>query len=101
MRAFWRERIAAPAVTRDFSRESRKFLHWRVRWQICRRWLLARRYIVRMPANIPHAVEGLEPTRMLLVMLRDNKSGRNLVTVSALIEAYVRTRPVMAGYNQP
>ena len=29
--------------------------------------------IVRMPANIPHAVEALEPTRMLLVMLRDNK----------------------------
>lgn len=27
--------------------------------------------IVRMPANIPHAVEATEPTRMLLVMLRE------------------------------
>lgn len=29
--------------------------------------------IVRMPANIPHAVDALEPARMLLIMLRDNK----------------------------
>ena len=27
--------------------------------------------IVRMPANVPHAVHALEPTRMLLIMLRD------------------------------
>jgi quercetin dioxygenase-like cupin family protein len=27
--------------------------------------------IVRMPANIPHAVDALEPARMLLIMLRD------------------------------
>jgi quercetin dioxygenase-like cupin family protein len=27
--------------------------------------------IVRMPANIPHAVDALETARMLLVMLRD------------------------------
>jgi quercetin dioxygenase-like cupin family protein len=27
--------------------------------------------IVRMPANVPHAVEAAEPSRMLLVMLRD------------------------------
>jgi len=27
--------------------------------------------IVRMPANIPHAVEAIEPSRMLLVMLRE------------------------------
>ena len=27
--------------------------------------------IVRMPANVPHAVEAPEPARMLLVMLRD------------------------------
>ena len=27
--------------------------------------------IVRMPANIPHAVEATEPTRMLLIMLRE------------------------------
>lgn len=26
--------------------------------------------VVRMPGNIPHAVDALEPTRMLLVMLR-------------------------------
>jgi len=26
--------------------------------------------IVRMPGNVPHAVDALEPTRMLLVMLR-------------------------------
>jgi len=28
--------------------------------------------IVRMPASVPHAVYALEPTRMLLIMLRDN-----------------------------
>jgi quercetin dioxygenase-like cupin family protein len=27
--------------------------------------------IVRMPANVPHAVHALEPTRMLLIMLRN------------------------------
>ena len=27
--------------------------------------------IVRMPANVSHAVHALEPTRMLLIMLRD------------------------------
>ena len=27
--------------------------------------------LVRMPAYVPHAVEALEPTRMLLVMLRE------------------------------
>jgi quercetin dioxygenase-like cupin family protein len=27
--------------------------------------------IVRMPANIPHALEAREPCRMLLIMLRD------------------------------
>ena len=27
--------------------------------------------IVRMPAGVPHAVEASEPSRMLLVMLRD------------------------------
>jgi len=27
--------------------------------------------IVRMPANVPHAVEATEPARMLLIMLRD------------------------------
>lgn len=27
--------------------------------------------IVRMPANVPHAVDALEPSRMLLVMLRE------------------------------
>jgi quercetin dioxygenase-like cupin family protein len=29
--------------------------------------------IVRMPANVPHAVEAPEASRMLLVMLRDEK----------------------------
>ena len=29
--------------------------------------------IVRMPANVPHAVEAIEAARMLLVMLRDIK----------------------------
>ena len=28
--------------------------------------------VVRMPANVPHAVQALERTRMLLIMLRDN-----------------------------
>jgi quercetin dioxygenase-like cupin family protein len=27
--------------------------------------------IVRMPANVPHAVEATEEARMLLIMLRD------------------------------
>lgn len=27
--------------------------------------------IVRMPANVPHAVEAREPSRMLLIMLRE------------------------------
>jgi quercetin dioxygenase-like cupin family protein len=30
--------------------------------------------IVRMPANVPHALEALEPSRMLLVMLREPKT---------------------------
>ncbi len=30
--------------------------------------------IVRMPANVPHAVDAVEPTRFLLVMLRDQES---------------------------
>jgi quercetin dioxygenase-like cupin family protein len=29
--------------------------------------------IVRMPANVPHALDAREPARMLLVMLRDRK----------------------------
>jgi quercetin dioxygenase-like cupin family protein len=29
--------------------------------------------IVRMPAGVPHAVEAVEPARMLLIMLRDHK----------------------------
>jgi quercetin dioxygenase-like cupin family protein len=29
--------------------------------------------IVRMPANIPHAVRAPEPARMLLIMLRDHE----------------------------
>lgn len=29
--------------------------------------------IVRMPANVPHALEAPEPARMLLMMLRDRK----------------------------
>ena len=29
--------------------------------------------IVRMPANVPHAVEATSPARMLLVMLREPK----------------------------
>lgn len=29
--------------------------------------------IVRMPANVPHAVRATEPSRMLLIMLRDAK----------------------------
>ncbi len=31
--------------------------------------------IVRMPARIPHAVDALEPSRMLLTMLREPKAG--------------------------
>lgn len=30
--------------------------------------------IVRMPANVPHAVDASEPARMLLAMLREPKS---------------------------
>jgi quercetin dioxygenase-like cupin family protein len=30
--------------------------------------------LVRMPANVPHAVEAVEPARMLLTMLREMKS---------------------------
>jgi quercetin dioxygenase-like cupin family protein len=29
--------------------------------------------LVRMPADVPHGIEALEPTRMLLIMLRDPK----------------------------
>ncbi len=29
--------------------------------------------IVRMPANIPHAVDAREPARMLLIMLRETR----------------------------
>ena len=29
--------------------------------------------IVRMPANVPHAVRATEPSRLLLIMLRDPK----------------------------
>jgi quercetin dioxygenase-like cupin family protein len=29
--------------------------------------------IVRMPADVPHGIDALEPTRMLLIMLRDSK----------------------------
>ncbi|MFN7943298.1 MAG: cupin domain-containing protein [Thermoanaerobaculia bacterium] len=31
--------------------------------------------IVRMPATVPHALDAREPTRMLLVMLRDRQDG--------------------------
>jgi len=31
--------------------------------------------IVRMPAEVPHALEALEATRLLLVMLREEKRG--------------------------
>jgi len=30
--------------------------------------------IVLMPANVPHAVQALEPSRMLLIMLREPKT---------------------------
>jgi len=30
--------------------------------------------IVRMPGNVPHALDAAEPTRMLLVMLRERKA---------------------------
>jgi quercetin dioxygenase-like cupin family protein len=30
--------------------------------------------IVRMPAHVPHAVDAIEPSRMLLTMLRDPKA---------------------------
>jgi quercetin dioxygenase-like cupin family protein len=29
--------------------------------------------IVRMPADVPHALDAAEPTRMLLLMLRERK----------------------------
>ncbi len=31
--------------------------------------------IVRMPASVPHAVEALEASRMLLIMLRETPAG--------------------------
>ena len=31
--------------------------------------------IVRMPADVPHALDAAEPARMLLIMLRDRKEG--------------------------
>jgi quercetin dioxygenase-like cupin family protein len=31
--------------------------------------------IVRMPADVPHALDAAEPTRMLLLMLRERKEG--------------------------
>jgi quercetin dioxygenase-like cupin family protein len=31
--------------------------------------------VVRMPAGVPHALDAAEPTRMLLVMLRDRQEG--------------------------
>jgi quercetin dioxygenase-like cupin family protein len=31
--------------------------------------------IVRMPADVPHALDAPEPARMLLIMLRDRKEG--------------------------
>jgi quercetin dioxygenase-like cupin family protein len=34
----------------------------------------ARGTVVRMPANIPHAVDATEPARMLLTMLREPKA---------------------------
>jgi quercetin dioxygenase-like cupin family protein len=30
--------------------------------------------IVRMPANVPHAVEAVEPSRMLLAMMREQSA---------------------------
>lgn len=30
--------------------------------------------VVRMPANVPHAVDAISPSRMLLVMLREPKT---------------------------
>ena len=30
--------------------------------------------IVRMPANVPHAVEAIDASRMLLIMLREQKA---------------------------
>lgn len=29
--------------------------------------------VVRMPANVPHALNAAEPSRMLLIMLRDSR----------------------------
>jgi len=31
--------------------------------------------VVRMPADVPHALDAPEPARMLLLMLRDRKEG--------------------------
>jgi len=31
--------------------------------------------VVRMPADVPHALDAPEPVRMLLLMLRDRKEG--------------------------
>jgi quercetin dioxygenase-like cupin family protein len=36
--------------------------------------------IVRMPANVPHAVSAPEPARMLLIMLREPPADREQVT---------------------
>ena len=30
--------------------------------------------VVRMPANIPHALDAVQPSRMLLTMLREPKT---------------------------
>ena len=32
--------------------------------------------VVLMPANVPHAVRATEPSRMLLIMLREREQGR-------------------------
>ena len=34
--------------------------------------------IVRMPADVPHALDASEPCRMLLIMLRDPKPSTNV-----------------------
>ena len=31
--------------------------------------------VVLMPANVPHAAQAAEPSRMLLIMLREPKTG--------------------------
>ena len=38
--------------------------------------------IVRMPANVPHAVDAPEPSRMLLAMLRDHRAATNSAVAS-------------------